>query len=220
MTTFVLIPGAGGTAWYWHLVVAGLADRGHTAVAVDLPGDDPECGLPEYGKLVVAAVPDEPITLVAQSMGGFTTPFVWPHVAVNRIVFVNAMLPLPGERPGEWWGNVGSSAAQRAAAEANGYSPDFDIETYFLHDVSPELAAAGEPYQRPEHDRAFGDVCEFDAWPDVRIDVVAGAEDRFFPLEFQRRIAGERLHRDVAVLPGGHLMALSYPTQLVDFLVD
>jgi hypothetical protein len=39
VTTFVLIPGAGGTAWYWHRVVPLLRAAGHEATAVDLlPG--------------------------------------------------------------------------------------------------------------------------------------------------------------------------------------
>ena len=37
MSVFVLIPGAGGVAWYWHRVVLELEARGHEAVAVDLP---------------------------------------------------------------------------------------------------------------------------------------------------------------------------------------
>lgn len=28
--TFVLVPGAGGQAWYWHRVVPELEARGHT----------------------------------------------------------------------------------------------------------------------------------------------------------------------------------------------
>jgi len=35
---FVLIPGAGGAAWYWHRVVPLLQEAGHEAIAVDLPG--------------------------------------------------------------------------------------------------------------------------------------------------------------------------------------
>ena len=42
MTTFVLVPGAGGQAWYWHRLVPELQRRGHTAVAVDLPAADEE----------------------------------------------------------------------------------------------------------------------------------------------------------------------------------
>jgi hypothetical protein len=41
MATYVLIPGAGGDAWYWHQLVPELRERGHEAVAVDLPADTP-----------------------------------------------------------------------------------------------------------------------------------------------------------------------------------
>ena len=220
MTDYVLIPGAGGVAWYWHRVVDALQAQGHRAVAVDLPGDDPAAGLPEYATLVIGAAAglERPV-LVAQSMGGFTAPLVWSGLRISRAVFVNAMIPVPGERPGEWWGNVDSSTAQREAARAGGYSEKFDLATYFLHDVPPEIAAAGEPLQREEVDRAFGDACDFD-WPSVPIDVVAGRDDRFFPADFQRRVARDRLNIEVDVLPGGHLIALSQPAALVDYLVS
>ena len=35
MNTYVLIPGAGGDAWYWHLLEAELRERGHETVAVE-----------------------------------------------------------------------------------------------------------------------------------------------------------------------------------------
>jgi hypothetical protein len=34
--TYALIPGAGGSAWYWHRVAPLLPD----AIAIDLPADD------------------------------------------------------------------------------------------------------------------------------------------------------------------------------------
>jgi hypothetical protein len=49
--------------------------------------------------------------------------------------------------------------------------------------------------------------------------VLAAAEDRFFPLEFQRRVAHERLGIEAETVPGGHLAALSHPVALVDRLV-
>jgi len=73
--TFVLIPGAGGAAWYWHRVIPLLQEAGHEAIAVDLPGDDPSAGLPEYTRLVTSAIGDRRnVVLVAQSLGGFTAP--------------------------------------------------------------------------------------------------------------------------------------------------
>ena len=220
MSTFVLIPGAGGTAWYWHRAVALLQRAGHEAIAVDLPGDDPTAGLPEYTRLVAGAIGDrDDVVLVAQSLGGFTAPLVAAKVPLRSVVLVNAMIPVPGETPGAWWDNTGWLAARTAAAERGGYGTDFDLAVYFLHDVPPEIAAAGAAYQRPEADVTFGSVCDFAAWPDIPVRAAAGADDRFFPAEFQRGLAASRLGVDADVLPGGHLIALSRPAELTDYLV-
>jgi pimeloyl-ACP methyl ester carboxylesterase len=219
VSTYVLIPGAGGVAWYWHRVVPLLEGAGHDVIAVELPGDDDAAGLPEYAGVVVEAIGDcDDVVLVAQSMGGFTAPLVAAAVPVRELVLVNAMVPNPGETPDAWWGNTGSQPARLAAAERHGYAAEFDLETYFLHDVPAEVAAAGEGLQRDEADAAFASACDFEAWPDA-LRVVAGADDRFFPVEFQRRLARERLGLEADVLPSGHLIALARPKELVDYLV-
>jgi len=218
--TFVLIPGAGGVAWYWHRVVPLLEDAGHEAIAVDLPGDDGRAGLPEYAQIVLDAIGGrDDVVLVAQSLGGFTAPLVAVRTPLTGLVFVNAMIPAPGERPGDWWENTGSEAARVAAAERDGLSPEFDLFTYFLHDVPLDVAADGESEQREESDAVFGSACEFEAWPEVPMGAVAGESDRFFPVEFQRRLARDRLGIEVDVLPGGHLIALAQPKELASYLL-
>lgn len=220
MATFVLVPGAGGVAWYWHRVVPLLEDAGHKAIAVELPGDDEQAGLSAYADRVVAAIETrQDAVLVAQSLGGFTAPLVCARVRVRMLVLVNAMIPVPGETAGEWWDNTGSIAARTAAARRGGYSTNFDLATYFLHDVPPEVIRQGEAQQRPEADIVFGEPCRFEAWPKVPIHVIAGRDDRFFPIDFQRRVARERLHVTVGELVGGHLVALSNPRGLVDELL-
>ncbi|MCW2494258.1 alpha/beta hydrolase [Jatrophihabitans sp.] len=219
MATFVLIPGAGGAGWYWHRVQEQLGARGHEAIAVDLPADDVAAGLAAYASIVTeAAVGRGEVVLVAQSMGGFTVPLVWSALPTAAVVFVNAMIPQPGERAGEWWENVGQPEARVAAALAGGYSVEFDLDTYFLHDVPPAVAADGERHQRDESEAAFAEVCDF-SWPEVPVHAVAGRDDRFFPLALQQRVARDRLGIDIDVLPGGHLMALSQPTALTDYLL-
>jgi len=218
--TFVLIPGAGGTAWYWHRIVPLLRQAGHEAIAVDLPGDDPAASLPEYTDLVVDAIGGRGnVVLAAQSLGGFTAPMVAARVPVASLVFVNAMIPRPGETPGAWWDATGWAAARVAAAERGGYGTEFDLAVYFLHDVPPEVAAAGEPYQRPEADVVFGSACAFTGWPPVPIRAVAGAGDRFFPADFQQVLARDRLGIEADVLPGGHLIALAQPARLAGYLL-
>jgi pimeloyl-ACP methyl ester carboxylesterase len=64
----------------------------------------------------------------------------------------------------------------------------------------------------------FSQPWPLDRWPDVPTRVVAGRDDRLFPLEFQRRVAHERLGLDIDEIPGGHLAALSRPVKLADQL--
>jgi hypothetical protein len=213
MTTFLLIPGAGGAAWYWHLVAPRLRAAGHRAIAVELPAADPSAGLPEYADLIAAAADGhaDDIVLVAQSMGAFAALPACERLAVGRLVLSNAMIPLPGETAGSWWENTGSGPARIAAARAGGYAEAFDLETYFLHDVPPAVAETLLEHERPEADIAFEQPCGFTRWPDVATTVLAGRDDRLFPLAFQQRVARERLGLDVEPLPGGHLNALSEP---------
>jgi pimeloyl-ACP methyl ester carboxylesterase len=218
MTSAVLIPGAGGLGWYWHLVERDLQDRGYDAFAVDLAANG-HTGLPAYADAVVDAIAGRTdVALVAQSMGAFPAPLVWPRVAIRRVVFVNAMVPKPGETPGEWWENVGSELARRAAVARGGYGAEFDVTTYFMHDVPEGLAAQMGERAASQLEERFDDVCTFDAWPADPIHVVAGRDDRFFPLELQQRIARERLGVDPVVVPGGHLAALSHPQDLAAVL--
>jgi pimeloyl-ACP methyl ester carboxylesterase len=222
MTTFVLIPGAGGVAWYWHRVLPLLEQAGHQARAVDLPGDDPHAGLSAYADLVIASIGKrKDVILVAQSMGAFTAALVCARAPepIGRLVFVNAMIPLPGETAGEWWDHTGWSEAQKAAAERGGYSVEFDLTTYFLHDVPKRIAEDGAAREREESEIAFTEPATFQAWPDVPIHVVVGQDDRFFPRDFQARVARERLGKTVDEIPGGHLVALSQPRKLAELLL-
>ncbi len=219
MTSFVLVPGAGGMAWYWHRVAPLLRASGHDVTAVDLPGDDDRAGLEAYADIVVGALAGRgDAILVAQSLGGFTAPLVSARSPVRSLVFVNAMIPKPGETAGAWWGATGAVEAREDAADRVGYARAFDLTTYFLHDVPPEILR-GAPPPREESGVVFGEPCRFERWPDLPMHVLAGRDDRFFPVEFQRRVAHDRLGLEIETIPGGHLVALSNPDGLAERLL-
>jgi len=225
-TTFVLIPGAGGDAWYWHLVVPRLERHGHEAIAVALPAADDAAGLPEYAQAVVAAIgkrAPERIVLVAQSLGGFTAPMVCARLPIGMLVFVDAMIPRPHETPGEWFADTKWKQAKRANDIREGRKPDapFDLLVEFFHDVpQPVIDAAlarGEPAQS---DSIFASRCTIERWPDTPVRVLVSQHDRFFPAEFQKRLARERLGLQADELPGGHCVALSQPDALASRLLS
>ena len=223
MTTYVLISGAGSDAWYWHRVVPLLRAEGHRVVVPELPVDDDAAGLAEYADTVVAAVEDGPepeggLVVVAQSMGGFTAPLVCGRLPVRLLVLVAAMVPAPGESPGDWWTNTGSAEARAELDRSEGRDPGaaFDPLVTFFHDVPTEVAlqAMSRP-PRGQSDTPFAKPWPLDHWPDVPTRFLLTRQDRFFPAAFQRRVVQERLGFAPDEMDGGHLPALSRPEELV-----
>jgi pimeloyl-ACP methyl ester carboxylesterase len=220
MASFVLVPGAGGMAWYWHRVVRLIRAAGHEPIAVELPGDDRHAGLAAYADVVIRAIAERrDVVLVAQSLAGFTAPLICARTPVRKVVFVNAMIPKPSETAGAWWGATGAVEAREQAATSGGYTNEFDMQTYFLHDVPKDVLRAGPEQPREEAETVFGEPCRFERWPDIPIHVLAGKNDRFFPIEFQRRVARERLGKEVDEIAGGHLAALSNAEGLTERLI-
>ena len=158
------------------------------------------------------------MVVVAASLGAFTAAAVVEPLEAVAVVLVNPMIPLPGETPSAWWANTGAIEARQARANRLGYPVEFDPMTYMFHDVPPRVLATvtpkGEQSQRP-----FGDAVAFAGWPQATT-VISGEDDRFFPLDFQQRLARERLGVEPVVVPGGHLMALSHPNELTAAIVD
>jgi pimeloyl-ACP methyl ester carboxylesterase len=221
--TYILIPGAGGSAWYWHLVAPELRALGHEAIPVELPAADDRAGFPEYAAAVVNAIGDRnprDLVIVAQSLGGFTAPLVCEQMKVAGLVFVNAMIPKPGETAGQWWKNTNWREAKRELDihQGRGGNAPFDTLVDFFHDVPQpvvdEAWAMGEPRQS---EAVFGSPCNFARLPDST-HVLVGRDDRFFPAAFQHRVALERLGIAGDEMPGGHLVALSQPAELASRL--
>ena len=219
--TFVLVPGAGGDAWYWHRVAPLLEAGGHRAIPVGLPAADGSATLSDYAaEIKSAAKGSSTIVIVAQSLGGFSAPMAVDELDVQELIFVNAMIPAPGESPGAWFSNTGQDDAARQMAERDGRSPEFDFVEDFFHDVPDDVRAAaferGEPVQS---ETPMWSVFPLDRLPDIPTRVISGRDDRLFPIDFQRRLATQRLGLDIEEIPGGHLIALSHPSQLADRLL-
>jgi pimeloyl-ACP methyl ester carboxylesterase len=152
MTTkppIVLVHGAWGGAWIWRRVIGPLRAAGHEVHAVTLTGDGerahlrrPDIDLAVHVADVVGLVDAEELTgivLVGHSYGGMVITgaadvlLARDSRRVRRLVYVDAMVP----QPGEGWGDAHPPeivAARRAAAAAHGNAlpppdpRDFGIE--------------------------------------------------------------------------------------------
>jgi pimeloyl-ACP methyl ester carboxylesterase len=220
MSTFVLIHGAGDGGWAWHLLVAELEARGHDAVAPDLPSDDDSAGLEEYVQTVVDAVGDKKdLVVVGHSLGGFTAPLVADRLQVDTLVLLAAMIPAPGESFNDWWSNTGySAAARKQAARDGGLTGNDDPMVGYYHDVAPEIAKEAMRRERDQSNTPLDPPWPLDAWPDVPTKFILAKDDRFFPAEFLRSLAKERLGVTPDEIPGSHCVALGHPKELAEVL--
>jgi pimeloyl-ACP methyl ester carboxylesterase len=222
MATYILIPGAGGDGWYWHRLVPELEARGHAVVPVTLPASDESAGWAEYADAIVAAIHDgRDLILVAQSLAGFSAPIACDRLAVDLLILLNAMIPLPGETGNAWWTDTRQQEAQQAYFASIGLDAKLanDESTIYFHDASSEIVA--EAFQRGEAQQSMTPMTQpwpMRAWPDVETRILAGRDDRLFPAEFQRRVARERLGLEAELIAGGHLAALSRPHELAERL--
>jgi pimeloyl-ACP methyl ester carboxylesterase len=134
MTTFVLVHGAWGGAWIWRRVLGPLRAAGHEVHAVTLTGDGERAHLRRADISLRTHIDDvlglidaeelREITLVGHSYAGQVITGVADALLLRgaghlrQMIYIDAMVPLPGEG---WGANHAPEvvAARRAAAAAH-----------------------------------------------------------------------------------------------------
>ncbi len=106
--TYLLVHGAWHGAWCWDKVIPLLQARGHTAIAVNLPGHGPDSGrtpdtsLEDYVNAVTKTASDQegPVILVGHSMAGIVISQAAEKLGrkkVSALGYLDAFLPRDGE---------------------------------------------------------------------------------------------------------------------------
>ena len=205
MTTFAIVHGAGDVGWSWHLVTEALQAKGHTVVAPDLPTEDESKDLTDWATTVVEALPStDDVVVVGHSFGGFTAPLVAARINAKALVLVTAMLPRPGEAPGDWWQNTGYTNS--------------GLEDPFWHDVPTHLAEESQKRERDVSETSMTKPWPLDSWPSVPTHFILCTEDRFLTPDFMRKVVADRLGVPPLELASGHCAQLSHPLELAALL--
>src|SRR4051794_13556668 len=99
MTDFLLLHGARHDAWCWEKTVSEFERRGHRAVAVDLPVEDPEAGAARYAAVAAEAADGVALhrpVVVGHSLAGLVIGLLPALLPVSELVFLCTPLPVPG----------------------------------------------------------------------------------------------------------------------------
>jgi hypothetical protein len=227
VSTFALIHGAWHGAWCWSALVDELEGRGHRAVALELPSDDPAFAFSDYARLAVEAVEgEEDVVVVAHSLLGCAAPLVAAARPVRRVVYLTPILPQVGRSLNEQFG-AGEPILRRGAMAAVGLDDEgrshwTDLEAavdVLFGDVAPERGRAAAAQLRPQSRTPHAEPFPLAAFPDAPATCVVCAEDRCMNNDWVRRASRERLGVECVELPGSHSPMLSRPAALADVLV-
>ncbi|MBU6259431.1 MAG: alpha/beta hydrolase [Burkholderiales bacterium] len=234
LTPIVLIHGAWGGAWIWRRVLAPLRAAGHEVHAVTLTGDGErahlrrrEIRLADHVADVVALVAAEElegVLLVGHSYGGMVATGAADRLlerragAVQGLIYVDAMVPLPGEGWGQKHGPE-IVAARTAAAQANdGALPAPDPADFGLAGADRDwLLRRQVPHPfGPYRDPLAFDGARWAALPRAFIDCVAPAYPTIAAMrERVRALPGF----EVVTMATGHCPMVSSPQELVRHLL-
>jgi pimeloyl-ACP methyl ester carboxylesterase len=229
MSTFALVHGAWHGAWCWERLTPELKALGHRVIAMDLPIDDGSASFDDYADVVCGAVRDVPgddLILVGHSLAGLTIPLVAAQRPMKRLVYVCALLPIPGQ-----------SLAQQMAEDTEMLNPDYsqglsekDVEGrrvwidkelaqfHMFGDCDDETASSALAQLCPQATNPYRLPCSLSALPAVDSTYVVCTDDKLVNPDWSRRSAPERLRADVVELPGSHSPFLSRPRDLAELL--
>lgn len=230
----VLVHGAWGGAWIWRRVLAPLRAAGHEVHAVTLSGDGerahllaPSITLATHVQDVVGLVLAEElqdVLLVGHSYGGMVITgaadrLLAAGVKLHGLVYVDAMVPLPGES----WSSqhTPDTVAQREALAAahGGALPPADPQAFGLEGADRQwLLRRQVPHPfGPYHEKMSFDAAAWARLPRTFIDCTAPA----LPTIAAHRVRvrgqpGWQLHE----LATGHCPMVSMPSELTQLLLQ
>jgi pimeloyl-ACP methyl ester carboxylesterase len=222
MTTFALLHGAWHGAWCWERMTEPLRERGHGAIAVDLPSDDPEAGLDAHADAVAGFLIEDDVIAVGHSLHGILLPLVAVRRPLLALVYLCAFVPVEGKSMGDQFRESPEPILtfhDRPEVDGDGRShwPDQAVARRSLHpDLTEEDAAWAFERLRPQAPTTQRERQPAGATaPAVSI---IGARDAAVNPEWSRRVARERLGTDLVELDTGHFPMITAPDILADAL--
>lgn len=196
---------------------------------MDLPSDVATETFASYADVVCAALDTgdgAEAVVVGHSLAGLTIPLVAARRAVQRLVYLCALVPTPGRSFAD---QINDEADMLNRAYLAGLSePDAERRREWIDedtaravlfaDCEDDIAHAAFERLRPQAMFPYGAACPLGELPDVPATYVVCRDDRLVNPEWSNRVARDRLHADVVELPGSHSPFLSRPAELADVL--
>ncbi|MEJ6003260.1 alpha/beta fold hydrolase [Paucibacter soli] len=229
MSNIVLVHGAWHGAWCWRRVLAPLWADGHRVFPVTLTGVGERAHqlsreitlhthIEDVARVIEAEELDQ-VLLVGHSYAGMVITGVADRMpaCIRRLVYLDAVVPLPGES----WSSRHSEATQaerRAAIAAHGHIPAATPSAFGLQAEDADWVARR---QTPQPGGVYDSPLDFDAQrlaalPRSFIDCTAPA---LATIAIARQRAREQPGWDLHEIATGHDAMISAPDALLSILL-
>ena len=229
MSTFVLVPGAWHGAWCWERVAPLLREAGHEVIAVDLPCEDVAVGCAGYRDVTVAAIGEgvDDLVIVGHSAGGLTAPLVAEALpAVRALVFLSALLPLPGstfleqnERESILLPEYQAGIAEDEHGCRRWHDRDLCARTMYSG-CDPADVDWAYARLRPQASTMYSEMTPLRSMPAVPVIDIRGDSDQLVSPAWAAAAVPERLGVPSRVIAGaGHSAMLSHPEAVAALLL-
>jgi pimeloyl-ACP methyl ester carboxylesterase len=201
---------------------------------VDLPCEDGTATFEAYADVVVQAVEAEAledVVVVGHSLAGLTIPLIAARRPVSRLIYLCALVPMPGRSFVEQLGIEPDTLLpeyQRARDTGGVSKPDDQGRTRWVDEgvarrmLYPDCgegdARAAFARLRPQAQTPYAEPCPIEAFPSTPRTYVVCSGDRLVNPDRSRRIARGRLDAELVELPGSHSPFLSRPRELAAVL--
>ncbi|MGJ3258170.1 MAG: alpha/beta fold hydrolase [Rhodospirillales bacterium] len=232
---FVLVHGAYHGGWCWEPLVRRLKDRGHDAVAPDLPGHaskDGWIGQQEMSSYISAMIEvidslDTPPVLVGHSMSGAVAAGVAEQRPdkLEKVIFLAAYIPADGESVGDVVKTDPESHVRTGKIDVGGVTaitlkPGV-LADAFYNDATPRQLAWVEDRIQLQAARTFREPISLSTANFGRVPkaAIVCKKDRAISAEHERWMAERAGCDPIVELDTGHSPFVTAPDLLADTLI-
>ncbi len=236
MSQFLLIHGAFHGAWCWHKTVAELEKRGHSAKAIDLPGQGgdhtplKQVTLETMVERIIKEmdVLPGPVVLVGHSLGGIPISATGERAPerIKKLVYLSAFLPRDGETLLDIENRnpkvVVPTSMIFDEERVSGTIMADKVHDIFYHDCTEADVAFAKARLRPQALAALMTPVHLTSERFGRIPrvYIQCTDDRALSTEIQRDMISKSPPVDVRKLHASHSPFLSMPDKLAEVMSD
>ena len=193
---------------------------GAEVIAADLPTDRPDEGADFFAREVASQIPPgKPPIVLAHSAAGLILPVVASHIEVERLVYLAAVIPLPGSS----FVTQFKSAPEMFHPDWPGKDPtrDHDAARQFLfHDCDERIQAwALTTLRLWASSQVLTEPCPLRHMPEVPTTYISARQDRTINPEWWERAAEARLGVKPTSIDSGHAPHVSRPRELAKLII-